>query len=83
LQLARSAAAIWISEQNVVCVLEKLPFSDSLFIGAPPPHTEKYSQPVRHAATPASMSRCIATSPALPSICSIESVLMLPIRKSL
>src|ERR1700733_519111 len=79
----RSAAAIWISEQNTVCAVRKLPFSDNLFIGAPPPHTEKYSQLLRHASTPASMSRCIAASALLSRICCIESVLMLPMTKSL
>jgi len=32
--------AICVSLQYQVSVLPKLPFSDSLFTGAPPPHTE-------------------------------------------
>src|ERR1700735_2324967 len=79
----RSAAAICTNEQKLVAVLRNVPFSDSLFIGAPPAQTEKYSQLVRQASTPASISRCIAASQRLSRICSIESVLILPIRKSL
>ena len=48
-----SVGTIWVNSQNRVRSLSKLPFSVSLLIGAPPPHTAKYSQVRRQASTPA------------------------------
>src|SRR5262245_9024620 len=50
----RSVARIFVMRQYVVSALMKVPFSDSLLTGSPPPQIEKYSQCSRHKATPAS-----------------------------
>src|SRR5262249_37753884 len=58
----RSVGTIWGSVQKEGRAPADEPFSNSLLTGAPPPHTEKYSQDARQAATPAWMSRWSALS---------------------
>jgi len=48
---------ICVSVQYDVVVPLNEPFSNSLLAGAPPPHTEKYSQVPSQARTPVWMSR--------------------------
>jgi len=55
-----SVGTICVIAQKDVRVVANEPFSNSLFTGAPPPQTEKYSQPALHASTPARMSRSSA-----------------------
>ncbi len=64
-------------------MLAKVPFSDSLLTGAPPPQSEKYPHSFLQASTPARMSVVMASMAGLISISASVSWWTLPMMKLL